>query len=82
MLAAQLNDGVGDKTHADSGVETGTERVCSRDACEKSHDDTHGGANSLAVTGSVLTLDHQDDANKDKCANDLVDKNVDVHGKS
>lgn len=82
MLCAILDDGVGDKTHTDGRVETGTKGICSSDACEKSHDNTHGRADSDAVAGGVLTLDHQDDTHEDKCANNLVNKNVDVHGKS
>ena len=78
-LLAKIDDGVGGESDADSWVEAGAKGVSTRDNAKKSHDDNHCSTNALAVAGSVLTLDHQDDADEDESADGLIDADIEVH---
>ena len=79
VLLAQQHNWVWDKSDANSGVEAGSESIGARNTAEESGNNAHGGTDTLAVSGSVLTLDHQDNADKDEGACDLVDDDVQVH---
>ena len=79
-FSTELHNRVSGESNANSRVEASTELVSARNAAQKSKNDNHGGANTNAVTSSVLSLNHQDDADKDESAHDLVDKNCLVHG--
>ena len=72
-------DRVGCDTSSNSRVEAGTKFVGSGGAAKKASDDADGGIDTTSSAGGVLTLDHQDDANEEEGANNLVNKYRDVH---
>ena len=62
-----------------SWVEARTELVSGSDDSHKSQNDAHCGSDAFAIACSVLALDHKDDADKDKGADDLVREHLQVH---
>ena len=80
LSGAEPEDGVEGEGDANGGVEAGAQPVGAGDHAEKGEDDAHGSQDSLSVAGSVLTLDHEDDAGEHESADDLVDDDLEVHG--
>jgi len=70
---------VGCEGESDGRVEGGTELVGSNDAAKKGDNNAKGGADAHAVTSRVLTFDHENDADEDEGANNLVGDDSQVH---
>ena len=79
MGLAQEEDLVGGECDADGRVEASTELVSTSDAAQQGEDNDNGGADALSFASSVMALDHEDDADEDECAHDLIDTNIQVH---
>mmetsp|Transcript_36378 Transcript_36378/g.44427 ORF Transcript_36378/g.44427 Transcript_36378/m.44427 type:complete len:278 (+) Transcript_36378:170-1003(+) len=73
------NDGVGGDGGTNRGVKAGAELVRARNHAKESGYDDESGADTLTVSGGVLSLHHQDHAHEEECADDLVDDDGDVH---
>ena len=79
VLLSQVKDRVDSQSGAYSWVEARTEFVRSGNAAEESEDNAHSGTDSNAGISSVFALDHQDDADEDESAHNLVSEYIDVH---
>lgn len=71
--------GVGGNSGANSGVESSTELVGTRNDAKECRNDAQGSTDAFAITGGVLTLDHENHAHKEESANDLVEEHSEVH---
>ena len=70
---------IGGQCYAYSRVETRSKLVGARSAAHKSHYDANSRANTFTIASCVLSFDHQDNADEEESAHNLVDDNVEVH---
>ena len=80
VLLAHEKDLVGGECDTNCGVEACAKLVSASDDTHKSNNNAHSGANSNAITSSVLTFNHEDDGDEDESADNLVNDDVEVHG--
>ena len=76
---AELKDGVRSDSNSDGRVKACTECVGSSDAAKQSRNDSDGSCDTLALACSVLSLDHEDDADEHERADYLIDAHLQVH---
>ena len=79
VLGVNSEYGVCCYSSADCRVECSSEFVSARDDAEKCGHNAESGADTFAVAGGVLSLDHEDDADEEESANDFVNNDSEVH---
>ena len=80
VLLAHPDEAIHGEGEADSRVERTTKVTSGGSAAKEREADSHDGAEALPVTGCVLALHHQDDADENEGADDFIEADSKVHG--
>lgn len=75
------SDRVGRDANTNGGVEACAKFVGSRDNAKEGGDDADGGIDATSISGGILTLNHEDNADEEEGADNLVGEYSNVHGK-